>query len=942
MRVLISGGEKTINIIDTMRRRFSAGSVDFTIMKRLDEIDEFISKGDLFDKAILIEPAWMNSEDNRLQARGELTNFIDKSVEKYKYAEMIFVATDEDMARIVLEETFDIRNKSRVILKEPPYAAAFFSTLITSDLDKIPEGLLYTEEQAEELEDKIYNESAADIKWSIDNDLGNAEEIDTVNKPKELEIDIKTDDEKEVYEPESGISIDSFGDEFGDDEFEEEADEDIDVSISSNNVNNKVDIKRVKLRENGTGNTGIEAIKEPEQQVKPDNKKQKEEAHKHEKKAKKRISLFGFGKKNKAEEAREESDESDGVQEGDIKETEAEDNIEDEASLFEDETEVIEEDEASLFEKSIGNTGEDTDGFEDSKEEENIFNGNIDGIEEIDISGEDTYDDIDDIGGNMESFEDKQPIGNNNMSDDIVINDEMLISAFDDNIEMANTDDSIDIANQNEQTLNGISSNNKQQVKKGGNIKQDKPEKKEKRRFSLFGGRKKDKNINKKESNKVKQKNNTIENVDGTVEEISNSTGVNPGYTVDNVENGVNGYGEGNSRENDRSSYKVDDIISNEEDGAVIDDDLAAAFGSDMYTEDDTSDLEDLDEEERKKIRKQNELAGIIEGDQYSVTGVSKESVNAGTTFRGQKGIASKKKKNRGLVNNKRVIDDTELRMIMNTFLSRGCTLAVTGGVNVGKTTVAYNLANMAAKMGYSVLLVDMDTSTRGLAYMNKDIYEVVHQVDTELASVKAAINNCNAGIDRNANIVRPGFHVVTCGLAADLEKATNMVDTSKLSRFMNTARTTYNFVILDIPFDEATTTLRDMTFASDYVINVVEANNHGLMSFLLNMANIEDEEMQDFMFNKSKICFNKVYKLETVFGIKISTIGDILIRLDDELEDLIGDSAEYLFREMKTCGILNLSPTYEQHWFSDVQVSDTVDGEKMFVDMWKDILIAL
>ena len=316
--------------------------------------------------------------------------------------------------------------------------------------------------------------------------------------------------------------------------------------------------------------------------------------------------------------------------------------------------------------------------------------------------------------------------------------------------------------------------------------------------------------------------------------------------------------------------------------------------------------------------------------------------IDYGIDFKGIKGKGTKAKTRfKAPLNTKRAVEDnSDLHIVLKTFLKRGNALTVTGGRCSGKTLVASNLANLISKLGYTVLLVDMDTKWRGISYIAKDVYDTVHAGDTSKAALRRAINSNNAEIGRHVDIIRPGFHVLTTGLGCDMEPVGEVIQPIKINRFIHNAKTAYNFIIFDVPFEDLTTSLADVLFATDDLIMCVDATNHGLMEFLLNMGNVESDDVKSTLFSISQILFNKVEKVENVFGYKVKTVRQVLKALDMQMAELIGGEAEYLFKDLKICGVMKYSQLYEKYWFSKYQISDFADGEHIFLDILRKVLV--
>ena len=139
---------------------------------------------------------------------------------------------------------------------------------------------------------------------------------------------------------------------------------------------------------------------------------------------------------------------------------------------------------------------------------------------------------------------------------------------------------------------------------------------------------------------------------------------------------------------------------------------------------------------------------------------------------------------------------------LLNTFKNRGSSLVVTGGPASGKSLLAFNIANVVAKLGYQCLLVDFDLFGRTQAYLSKEAYEAVHSGDTAKTNLLAAINSSHGKIGRYVDIISPGFHILTNGLAGDVIKPEQFRDKQKVIRFDNTAKSSYNFIVYDMPFE--------------------------------------------------------------------------------------------------------------------------------------------
>lgn len=297
----------------------------------------------------------------------------------------------------------------------------------------------------------------------------------------------------------------------------------------------------------------------------------------------------------------------------------------------------------------------------------------------------------------------------------------------------------------------------------------------------------------------------------------------------------------------------------------------------------------------------------------------------------------NKNKVNKVAVNGNSI---TRLKDVLNTFKIRGNSLVVTGSDASGKTTIAYNLANIIVKLGYTVLLVDLDTKGRGQSYISNKVYEAVHSHDTSNASLKMAINDVHNGIGRYVNIIDPGFHILTMGLAGDILDYNNLADKSKLIRFANTAITNYNYVIYDMPFDFATNVGSDITFMADNILMCVDYSNWGIMKALIDISNIDKYDIQEIIYRRAKICFNKYTGTDRILGTKVRTTADILRRMDALVVDLLGQQPELEFSSMMVVGLMNYDSAYDKCILSKKQYSDYKEGASIMLELLQKILL--
>lgn len=281
-------------------------------------------------------------------------------------------------------------------------------------------------------------------------------------------------------------------------------------------------------------------------------------------------------------------------------------------------------------------------------------------------------------------------------------------------------------------------------------------------------------------------------------------------------------------------------------------------------------------------------------------------------------------------------LSNQQIKKAFTAFAARGNSIVVTGCGGCGTSTVAYNLANVLCNLGYSVLLVDMDTENKTQSYISKDNYEAA---DPESASVMEAVNG-SAGVNAYMSIVSQGFHLLSMGLASDSKKPTEAFNKERIARFANSAKTGHNFVIYDIPFEYATHHLEDVLYSADNIVITIDASNWGITKTLINMCNIGSDDMEETLFSKAQLLFNRYRGIDKLFGKKVKRIKDITKAMDKKLIELVGEDTGYYFSDLHICGSINYDDAFEDGWYNDVQYSDTKKGSEVFLQILKNIVI--
>ena len=280
--------------------------------------------------------------------------------------------------------------------------------------------------------------------------------------------------------------------------------------------------------------------------------------------------------------------------------------------------------------------------------------------------------------------------------------------------------------------------------------------------------------------------------------------------------------------------------------------------------------------------------------------------------------------------------NNKHLRDAFKAFASRGNSIVVTGCGGAGTSTIAMNLANIICNMGYTVLLVDMDTVNKAQSYITKDQFDAV---DVESASIMSAVNS-NSGINAYISIIRQGFHLLTMGMASDARDIDEAFKKDKIARFINMAKANHNFVIYDVPFNAATKHLDQLIYTADNVVLNVDYSSWGIAKMMLAICNIGSDDMEETLFSRGQILFNKYRPIKKIMGKKIKKPSDVTEVMDKKMFELLGEDPGYYFSDMHICGTIPFDLDFEAGWFEEMQYSDSKKGNDAFIKVLKNIVL--
>lgn len=282
---------------------------------------------------------------------------------------------------------------------------------------------------------------------------------------------------------------------------------------------------------------------------------------------------------------------------------------------------------------------------------------------------------------------------------------------------------------------------------------------------------------------------------------------------------------------------------------------------------------------------------------------------------------------------------DKGLSELLKPYLKRGGLFVVTGSHDTGKTVVSANIANLLCRYGYRVCVVDFDFQGKGQSYLNLDTFRIVHGgFQTKMNSVNVA-NSTGTDFAKWTDVIRSGYHVITTTLNSDVEETGKLIRNQNMSRLVRQLTSAYNFVIVDVNFSDLVTYFKDFADVADIILSVEEATQKGLTTFMLNMINIDDEDVENTMFNRLSLVLNKEDGMKSLFGRKINSTSDVLVALDDTVTALAQQIIDYTFTDIPVVSILKYSNVYEKFWHTNKYITDTAEGEKIFSELLQNAL---
>lgn len=888
MKVLLSGGVKTENILSAIRKKFTASGDEFIVEKFIDDVGDIYARGDYFDKAIVTEQSITKeySIKDEGEIRRRINQFAIDNSKRQRKALFVFLTQNENIANMIYEEILPILNYSAVVYKQPPYSVQFFVTLVLKDVKQLPEDIVFKPQSV-----------TSDIEYS--NELVEAEDETKTVVTDEVSAGAlfgaagfssntdTNDDLSNDFDDDFESDFDSDFDDSFDDSFDEESNSSGEEFNDNNDFENNFDESDNSFGDNFDNNNF-------------DNNNDFNN-----------NSEFNNNNDfNNSEQYAGDFDENTGGQNGNF-DTEMTDGSNDNY-------------EAGDGYDNYDNNGNGYDNSYNAPEDNYTNYQNNDNVDNYEYGNqEDGYNNQEDGYNNQEysntdnSYNDSQEY--NDGSEDNVMGQQYDKNGF-------NNDQYED--NQNQNFIPGFDEdeytdeNNQEDLFSGytddnggmnqGNMNNSAFEfNNEDYSQSEFNNP----NMVNGQSNEFNQPNGFDQNNGFSQPGAFDQPGMYDANPQQNIPTGM-GFDQSDYDTNGQGQMGMNPNAVNM--NAGMDSSAAVAAGAGLLAGA-AAVGKGLIGGKKGFIGKSKKLSKVVGGN----AGVQQQ-------MQGAPQIGTE------AINGKHTANVNKVRNNIKAFAARGNSIVVTGCGGCGTSTIAYNLANIICQLGYTVLLVDMDTDGRTQNYISRVNYE---SMESDGANLMAAVNS-STGLNNQMSVVKQGFHLLTMGIGADVAPVEELLHKEKLGRFINMAKVQHNFVIYDIPFNKATTFLSDVTYGCDNIVLAVDSSNWGITKMMLNVCNIASEDMQDTIFNRAQVVFNRYRNLNKVFGKRIRTASDIMKVVDDQVLDLIGDDPGFYFQKLTISGIINDDPAMEDGWFENVQYSDTRKGQNVFLELLQNIVL--
>ena len=919
MRILISAGIKTENIRRGISKAFANSGDTIDIVNYIDDIDSIFEKGDYFDKALIIDKAI--TKDGEIKDEFEIRNKINefsrlmgRRLTADKNREFVFMTEYSDIANMMSEETILINKNSNVVFKKPPYTVKFFVMLLTTSVKSLPDDIVYhpaaitpegvNKSNGNKLAEKldIDNSQQAQVHVApqdLDQAMfgSNDDEVDAdkhIND--DLGLDTDTDPEQKEADDNSFGSADS-GASFDDGDFDTSDDQSTDTSFGAPDDD--------QVTSDGTQDFGSD-------QTSNDFGTQD-------------FGTQDFGSDQTSNDFDAPNEQNQGANDGDF--------------------------DTSDFDTSDNQNQVSDDFGTDQGFDNNSGFETADSNQTVDQNQENEQNDFatDDFGSDQ-GFDDS----NLNFDDTPIEKSGDLPDYVDNTVDQNSQPEEVQQPEMQENNF-GMDQDNQVEQTEGnqfnGNVDFDQHAVNDLQNQNYQGnynnqqyGCQDQQYEQSQQYDQSQQYNNQDQQYSEQQDNMNQQDGQN--QYVDNIPGFDNQYDNSQDDPNaDIPGFDNDDYANNDD---QIQQMQVQQEQPDSLDEFDSSEYQDQNQQNCETPNGMNMNPNGMNMNPNGIgAGLGVEQNNTG-----KKGFFGRFKSNKQnnqvhqpiqqpvqqqpVQPNRGNINIAQIKNELRPFAERGNSIVVTGCGGCGTSFVAFNLANIIVQLGYTVLLVDFDLKGKTQSYISRTNYEALEPEGNKLIS---GINS-TTGMNQYLTVTKTGFHLLANSLGADSVEVSEVLHKDKLNKFANVAKANHAFVIYDIPFESATTFLQDITYGCDNLVLVTDMSNWGVTKMMTYVTNITSDEMQDIIFSKAQIVFNRYRNMSAAFGKRIRTAADILQEMDNEVIELIGEDPGYHFSDMAITAIINDDPDIEKGWFEDVQYTDTAKGQQVFLNLLRNIVL--
>ena len=425
-----------------------------------------------------------------------------------------------------------------------------------------------------------------------------------------------------------------------------------------------------------------------------------------------------------------------------------------------------------------------------------------------------------------------------------------------------------------------------------------------------------------------------IEVADGDFDSSDNNTEF-ADEEFDSSDSDINNFDTEDDSDGVNSDLTEDDSDTFESENELANDlfDIEDTTDSDL---DETNELFETEPDEVEPENEEIETEDVINNISDNNSNTSEVPKRKGLFGRAKESKTS----NNSNVSNK--TDLTELKKILDSYSRRGHCMLVSGTSNSGTTTLAGNIANVVAGLGYNVAIVDFDLSKRGQTYLSRDAFMAVNSDSNYTDTLMKVINNRNSNISANSAIVKTGLNLFGTSVEEDTPNIEKIVKSQNdLRDFIYNLKTIYNFIVIDSPMDYLDKYLSELVVSSDSIVLTVEPTNKSLLEFTMNLVNIEEYKVSRDIFSRAKIVASKVSgSTDKILGKKCNNYNNMLRILDQHIYDVTGNETGGMFSNLRVSGVIPSIVNLDSYIYSKGYFSDTKLGKEMYLSVLSAIMI--